>query len=139
MNRPNARLLCQVLKICQNCTFEVKFLRMLIHQRPFSFFLFSFKNINLGDHFLVIFFPNFYTFYFLKFIPIFVDSALGIFPKYNNFLGVCWFLAKHLALYVGPPKSKLHIPTDVRLHVNCQAYNYMACALKREKNVCSCF
>ena len=35
--------------------------------------------------------------------------------------------------FLGPPKSKLHIPTDVRLDVNCQAYNYMACALEREK------
>ena len=25
------------------------------------------------------------------------DLALGIFSKYNNFHGVCWFLAKNLA------------------------------------------
>ena len=32
-------------------------------------------------------------FYFLKICPIFVDSALGIFTKYNNYLGVCSGLA----------------------------------------------
>ena len=35
--------------------------------------------------------------FFSKILPNFVDSALGLFTKYYNFFGVCWFLAKNLA------------------------------------------
>jgi len=49
----------------------------------------SYKNINLGDHFLYkIFFLTsiFEPLYFLKLCPIFDELALSIFSKYNGFL-----------------------------------------------------
>ena len=60
-----------------------------------SFFLF--KNINLGHQFLLKNFflnSNFQTFYFLKLCPIFVNSALGLFTKYNNFLAKGQLISK---------------------------------------------
>ena len=38
----------------------------------------------------------FQTIYFLKLCPIFLDSALVLFTKYNNFLGICSVLALNL-------------------------------------------
>ena len=71
---------------------------------------FSF-NINLGDYFLLktFFNSNFQTFYLVKLCPIFVDSALGLFTKYNNFLGVC-------SVFFDPLKQKINNLTDTNVH-----------------------
>ena len=52
---------------------------------------FLFDNISLEKQVLMMTHfgdSNFQTFYFLKLYPIFVDSALDLLTKYNNFLGV---------------------------------------------------
>ena len=50
----------------------------------------------------VVEFPTsiFKTLYFLKWCPIFDDSLLHHFTKYNNFLLVYWFLGKNLSNFV---------------------------------------
>ena len=58
-------------------------------------------------HFLIT--TIFKSLYFLKWCPIFDTSQLIQFSKFNNFLGVCWFLAKNHSNFV-PPVWKLHYP-----------------------------
>ena len=49
----------------------------------------------------------FKSLYFLKWCPIFDTSPLTQFWKFNNFLWVCWFLAKNLSNFL-PTIWKLH-------------------------------
>ena len=45
-------------------------------------------------------FSKLLTFYCLKWCPIFNDSTICLFTKYNNFLRVpCWFLAKNISIF----------------------------------------
>ena len=51
----------------------------------------------------------------LKWCPIFKTSPLTQFPKFDNFLWVCWFLGKNLSNFV-PPVWKLHNPYCHKVH-----------------------
>ena len=75
----------QGLKKCQNCKFKVNFLC----QKSTQFFKKkSSKNINLGEHFLLIFFLDsiIEPLYFLILGPIFVGPTLCQFTNYCNFI-----------------------------------------------------
>ena len=49
---------------------------------------------------------NFQTFYFLKLCPIFVNSALGLFTKYNNFLAKGQLISKANCQAVNSSKKR---------------------------------
>ena len=65
------------------------------------FLLLKFRILSIYEHifcywqFLIT--SIFKSLYFLKWCPIFDSSPLLQFSKFNNFLWVCWFLAKNLA------------------------------------------
>ena len=71
-------------------------------------------NIILIANFLL--FTYFKTLYFLKLCPIFNNSTLCLFTKYNIFLGVSWFLAKNLSNFVSLP-WKLDNPYCHKLYI----------------------
>ena len=58
----------------------------------------------------------FKSLYFLKWCPIFDTSPLTQFSKINNFLWVCWFLAKNLSNFL-PLSLKLDNPNYHRGHL----------------------
>ena len=72
--------------------------------------LYSWKNINLGAHFLLLTFfdkINFKITYITKMMPYFWQLTIN--PKFNHFLKVWWFLGKNLPNFVSPI-WKLHNP-----------------------------
>ena len=86
-----------VVKMCKTLTFS---------QFSTSKIKGIFQKINfikklLGAHFLTT--SIFMTLYLLKWCPIFDDSSLHQFNKYNNFLAECWFLTKNVSNFVSLP------------------------------------
>ena len=69
-------------------------------------------------HFLIT--SIFKSLYLVEWCPIFDNSPLTQFSKFNNFLWVCWFLGKNLSNFV-PPAWKLNNPYSHNMysHNNC--------------------
>ena len=85
VNRPNAKSSKSAKIILSKSIFYVK-------NQPIFFKEKFHLTISFQETIFLLFFffiSNFQTFYFLKLCPIFVDQTLGLFTKYNNFLGVC--------------------------------------------------